>query len=66
VFIGMGMDALSMSPANLLEMKRLVRSVSYEEARRCAREVLRLPTAGEIDCWLRKHFEKRLVQAEAL
>jgi phosphotransferase system enzyme I (PtsI) len=66
VFIGMGIDELSMSPAKLLEMKRLTRNVSYEEARGCAREVLRLSSAGEIDRWLRKRFRESLIKAGVL
>ncbi len=63
VFIGMGVDELSMSPGMLLEMKRLVRSVSYAEARQCARAVLRLTTADEINRWLHQRFQDKLVKA---
>ncbi len=66
VFIGMGMDELSMSPGKLLEMKRLTRNISYEEARQCAREVLHFGTAHEINRWLRKRFQNPLVQAGVL
>jgi len=66
LFIGMGMDELSMSPAKLLEMKRLTRAVSYEEARGCVRDVLRLTSASEIDRWLRRRFQEPLIKAGVL
>ncbi len=66
VFIGMGMDELSMSPAKLLEMKRLTRNISYEEARTCAREVLRLTSAPEIERWLKRRFQESLIKAGVL
>jgi phosphotransferase system enzyme I (PtsI) len=63
VFIGMGVDELSMSPGALLETKRLVRSIHFEAARSCAREVLRLTTADEINRWLRQRFHDLLAKA---
>src|SRR5690606_5497294 len=45
LFIGMGVDELSMSPVSIPELKRLIRAVGYEDARTCAREALRLGTA---------------------
>jgi phosphotransferase system enzyme I (PtsI) len=63
VFIGMGVDELSMSPGALLETKRLVRSINFEAARSCAREVLRLTTADEINRWLRQRFHDLLAKA---
>jgi phosphotransferase system enzyme I (PtsI) len=56
LFVGMGVDELSMSPVALPEMKRLVRAVSYEEARQCARDALRLGTAEEIHAWVEGRF----------
>ncbi len=66
VFIGMGMDELSMSPSKLPEMKQLTRFISYEDARECAREVLKLTSAGEIDRWLKNRFQEQLVKAGIL
>jgi phosphotransferase system enzyme I (PtsI) len=66
LFIGMGMDELSMSPAKLLEMKRLTRAISYEEARSCVRDVLRLTSASEIDRWMRRRFQESLIKAGVL
>jgi phosphoenolpyruvate-protein kinase (PTS system EI component) len=63
LFIGMGVDELSMGPGALLEMKRLVRGITFEDARRCAREAIAMPTAREINAWVRKSFEGKLANA---
>lgn len=56
LFVGMGVDELSMSPVSIPEMKRLIRAVGYEDARACAREALRLGTAEEVHAWVEERF----------
>ena len=41
-------------------MKKLIRSLSSEEARRCSEEVLRQTTADEITQLLRERFGSKL------
>jgi phosphotransferase system enzyme I (PtsI) len=60
VLIGMGIDELSMGPGVLLEMKKLIRSISFEEARQCADAVLKLTTADEIGGYLRERYGSKL------
>jgi phosphotransferase system enzyme I (PtsI) len=60
VFIGLGIDELSMGPGMLLEMKKLIRSLAYEEARLLGEEVLRLTTADEINHLLRERLGPKL------
>jgi phosphotransferase system enzyme I (PtsI) len=60
VLIGMGIDELSMGPGMLLEMKKMIRSIPYEDARACSEEVLRQTTADEIGLLLRERFGDRL------
>lgn len=62
LFIGMGVDELSMSPGGLLEMKRMTRAIRYEDARLSAREALRLGTATEIHQWLEDKFRDLFVR----
>jgi phosphoenolpyruvate-protein kinase (PTS system EI component) len=57
LFVGMGVDELSMSPAQVPEIKRLIRAVGYEEARQCAREAVRLGTAEEVHAWVEDRFK---------
>ena len=49
LLIGMGIDALSMSSASILPIKKLIRSIKFSDAQRLAREVLELSTAPEIE-----------------
>lgn len=49
LLIGMGIDALSMSSASILPIKKLMRSIKYSDVQRLAQEVLDLPTAQEIE-----------------
>ncbi len=61
VLIGMGIDELSMGPGVLLEMKKLIRSISFEQARACSEDVLKLTTADEIGSYLGDKFGAKLV-----
>lgn len=49
ILLGMGLDHFSMSPVNLLEVKRIIRSVTYEEAKKIANKALSLATANEVE-----------------
>jgi phosphoenolpyruvate-protein phosphotransferase (PTS system enzyme I) len=60
VLIGMGIDELSMGPGVLLEMKKVIRSTSFEEARIASEAVLKLTTADEIGGYLRERFGAKL------
>ena len=60
LFVGMGVDELSMSPVSVPEMKRLIRAVGYEEARAASREALRLGTAEEVHAWVEERFKEAL------
>jgi len=48
LLVGLGVDALSVSPVSLIEAKRLIRSTSYAEAKAIAQEALTLPTAQTV------------------
>jgi phosphotransferase system enzyme I (PtsI) len=48
LLLGLGVDALSVSPVSLIEAKRLIRATSYAEARMVAQEALTLPTAQTV------------------
>lgn len=49
LLLGMDLDHFSMSPVNLLEIKKIVRSVTYSDAKKFAKKVLSLKTTIEID-----------------
>ena len=48
ILLGLGLDTLSVSPLALLEVKKIIRSVSYEDAKKFAELVLSRKTYGEI------------------
>jgi len=45
----LGLDDFSMSPLNVLQIKKLIRSVSYKDAQQLAQEVLGLSTGQEVE-----------------
>lgn len=49
IFLGMGLDQLSMNSFSLLRVKRLVRSVSFSEAREISDKVLGFSTARDVE-----------------
>jgi phosphoenolpyruvate-protein phosphotransferase (PTS system enzyme I) len=48
LLIGLGVDSLSVGPAALAEIKKVIRSVSHEKARRAARLCLEAASAEEV------------------
>jgi phosphotransferase system enzyme I (PtsI) len=48
MLIGLGLDSLSVTPLALLEIKKIIRSISFSEAEEFAREVLTLKTYKDI------------------
>lgn len=56
LLIGMGLQEFSVHPAALPVVRRLVRAVSYREARRIAQRALELVTAKEVEEFLLERF----------
>jgi phosphoenolpyruvate-protein phosphotransferase (PTS system enzyme I) len=59
LLIGMGMDELSVVPAVLPEIKKIIRSLTYTEMVALAREVLVLTSADKVETTLRQFLKKR-------
>ena len=49
ILLGFDLDEFSMSSLGMLQIKKLIRTVSYEEAKKLAEEVLSLPTGAEVE-----------------
>ena len=49
LLIGMGITKLSMSPAVIPEIKKLINSISLEDAQSLVKKIMELSTAGEIE-----------------
>ncbi len=58
LLVGMGLVDLSMSPVALLEAKKIVRSIAYEQWRSIARVVLSLSSVEEIEKLLSREYER--------
>ncbi len=49
ILLGLSLDEFSTSPVNMLEVKRVIRAVSYEDAKKVAKEALTLSSGIEIE-----------------
>ncbi|MCS7014673.1 MAG: phosphoenolpyruvate--protein phosphotransferase [Gemmatales bacterium] len=64
--VGIGLRQLSASPHAIPEIKRLVRSITAEDARRAAQAVLQMETAQDITSYLRDQLRRILPEALAV
>ena len=58
LLLGMGLEEFSMSPLSMLQIRKLVRSVRFEDAAKVAEEALRLSTGKEVEAFSREALEK--------
>ncbi len=49
LLLGMGIDELSMTPLNVLQIKKLIRSVRFTDAQKLAQEALSLSTGQDVE-----------------
>jgi len=57
LLIGLGVDELSTSPTAIPRIKKIIRSISYQHARRVAEKVLSLNSVGKIKNYLLQEVE---------
>jgi phosphoenolpyruvate-protein phosphotransferase (PTS system enzyme I) len=60
LLLGMGIRQLSVTPHNIPEIKKIVRSVTLDEATQVAGEALRMETARDVNNYLREHTRRIL------
>jgi phosphotransferase system enzyme I (PtsI) len=60
LLLGMGLRQLSVTPHNIPEIKKIIRSIKIEEANAVAREALRLETARDVNNFLREKTRRIL------
>jgi phosphoenolpyruvate-protein phosphotransferase (PTS system enzyme I) len=56
ILLGLGLDELSMSPIDIPEIKRIIRSTNYVDLQAIAQHVLTLPTSDEITRYMKAHL----------
>ena len=65
LLLGMGLKQLSVTPHNIPEVKKIIRSVTLDEAKEVAREALRLETARDVNNYLREQTRRILPEVES-
>lgn len=60
LLLGLGLRQLSVTPQNIPEIKKIIRSVSIDESKVVAREAMRLETARDVNNYLREQTRRVL------
>jgi phosphoenolpyruvate-protein phosphotransferase (PTS system enzyme I) len=60
LLLGLGLRQLSVTPHNIPEIKKIIRSVTIEEATQVAQEAMRLETARDVNSYLRDQTRRIL------
>jgi phosphotransferase system enzyme I (PtsI) len=60
LLLGLGVRQLSVTPHNIPEIKKIIRSISMEESVQVAQEALRLETARDVNHYLREQARRIL------
>lgn len=61
VLVGLGVDELSMTPWSIMECKKIIRSVNYEDVKATARAVLKMDTAESVNRYLRQKYLQMII-----
>jgi len=60
LLLGMGVDELSMNSTSVLEIKKIIRSITFDEMRSLVESVLTLETSRQIRLFLQREFRKKI------
>jgi phosphotransferase system enzyme I (PtsI) len=60
VLLGLGLRQLSVTPQNIPEIKKIIRSINIDESKQVAQEVMRLETARDVNNYLREQTRRIL------
>ncbi len=63
LLLGLGLRQLSMTPQNLPEIKKIIRSITIEEAKAIAQEAMRFETARDVNNYLREQTRRILPES---
>ena len=61
LLVGLGLDSLSVSASAIPHIKKIIRSLNYEDTKKLAKECLEFPTEKLIKERLKKYFSENLV-----
>ncbi|NQT94856.1 MAG: phosphoenolpyruvate--protein phosphotransferase [Candidatus Omnitrophica bacterium] len=57
LLLGLGLDEFSVPSSSMLKIKKIIRSVNYEDAKKLAEEALKLSTGREVETLVAKQFK---------
>jgi phosphotransferase system enzyme I (PtsI) len=60
LLLGLGLDEISVAASSVPIIKKVIRTIRYDQARTWADEALSLGTVGEVDRFLRARAHERL------
>jgi phosphotransferase system enzyme I (PtsI) len=60
LLVGLGVDELSMSSWCIMECKKIIRSINYDEARAISTEVLGFADSSSINSFLKKKYSQKI------
>ncbi len=62
LLIGLGIDELSMTPWSIMEAKKIIRSINYEDVNEIALQALHLDDAASVDAFIHKHYAQSIAE----
>jgi phosphotransferase system enzyme I (PtsI) len=66
LLLGMGVDELSMNSTSVLEIKKIIRSITFDEMRGLVKQVLTLETSRQIRLFLQREFRRKVLLSRKL
>jgi phosphotransferase system enzyme I (PtsI) len=60
LLIGLGVDELSMTAWNIMECKKVIRSINYDEARAISAETLKFSDSASINSFLKQKYSQKI------
>ncbi len=60
VLLGLGIDEISVAPTSILEVKKIIRNISWEETQKIVSHLLTLSTSQEAKRYLQKKLGKKI------
>ena len=59
ILIGLGINELSMNPSSILTIKKMIRAITLDEAKKIANHTLTLKTSKEIEDYLKEEIRNK-------
>ena len=60
LLVGLGVDELSMTPWSIMECKKIIRSINYEDVRETAQNVLKMDDTESVNAYLKKKYSQTI------